>query len=198
MSVENWFWTQIFSEFEINTEIHNSKIECREIGRRFSKKSLTNKVFLILFKAVLIKVFLVLFVLFIPLPHEYQSVFPKYFVYKMNASNCRQNTVTLFKHLKTIAKLQLMWNTYWKMDTLWAGPAVVLVAQFAYRQPPHKRSVLFRKQILKFSFEPKSQQKYFLHFFPCFKKTVKKWSKLKTYYMLFIMYLSHVSWFDHF
>ena len=29
----SWFWTQFFSKFEINFEIQNSKIECREIGR---------------------------------------------------------------------------------------------------------------------------------------------------------------------
>ena len=29
----SWFWTRFFSEFEINSEIQNSKIECREIGR---------------------------------------------------------------------------------------------------------------------------------------------------------------------
>ena len=32
----SWFWTRFFSEFEINSEIQNSKIECREIGRVFS------------------------------------------------------------------------------------------------------------------------------------------------------------------
>ena len=31
----SWFWTRFFSEFEINCEIQNSKIECREIGRLF-------------------------------------------------------------------------------------------------------------------------------------------------------------------
>ena len=30
----SWFWTRFFSEFEINSEIQNSKIECREIGRK--------------------------------------------------------------------------------------------------------------------------------------------------------------------
>ena len=28
----SWLWTRFFSEFEINSEIHNSKIESRETG----------------------------------------------------------------------------------------------------------------------------------------------------------------------
>ena len=41
----SWFWSRFFSKFEINSEIQNSKIECREIRRRFGAVNKVRQLF---------------------------------------------------------------------------------------------------------------------------------------------------------